>query len=248
MKTYEDKVAAELYEWQQAMQRSPSYSNATLKKMQERVNRVIPEAVHEAITLAIKQLTKAVLEGAEFTTKHDYPLMSLLETETRVKEKVNFYTSTATAEGAITGFGGFVSGLADFPLWLSIKMKMLFEVAALYGANTQDYRERLFLLHTFQLAFSSQKRRNSLYVLLSNWESQKEELPSHMDDFDWRTFQQDYRDHLDIAKLLQLIPGVGAVVGAYVNHRLTNRLAKTAMNAFRMRRLSPLPQALPEVI
>lgn len=244
MKNYEERIAAELYDWQKAMQRAPSYSNATLKKFQERINQVIPEPMHDAITAAIKQLVKAVLEGAEYTTVSSYGLMSLFETEKRVKEKINFYTSTATAEGAITGFGGFVSGLADFPLWLSIKMKMLFEMAALYGVDTKDYRERLFILHTFQLAFSSQKRRNSLYILLSNWDSQKTELPGNINDFDWRTFQQDYRDHLDVAKLLQLIPGVGAVVGAYVNHRLTNRLAKTAMNTYRMRRLVKPQKAL----
>ena len=36
-------------------------------------------------------------------------------------------------------------------------------------------------------------------------------------------------------KMLQLIPGIGAAVGALVNHRLTMKLGKTAMNAYRMR-------------
>lgn len=239
MKTYEEEIAFELYEWQQLMQRKPSASNQALKKMQHKINQIIPEKAHQIITSAIKQLVKAVLTGAEFTTFPSRGIMSLAETEKRVKEKVNIYTSTATAEGAITGFGGFVSSLADFPLWLTIKMKMLFEMATLYGIDTKDYRERLFILHVFQMAFSSQKRRNDLYVLISNWDKQKDQLPSDIEAFDWRTFQQDYRDHLDIAKLLQMIPGIGAVVGAIVNHRLTNRLAKTAMNAYRLRRLVP---------
>jgi len=226
------------------MQRPPSQSNAAVKNLQDRIRKVIPEKAHQIITTAIKELTKAVLNGADFTTGKPYGLQSLQETERQVKEKVNLYTSTATAEGAITGFGGFVSGLADFPLWLSIKMKMLFEMASLYGVDTRDYKERIFILYVFQLAFSSQKRRNGLYMLLSNWEKQKDELPGNVNEFDWRTFQEDYRDHLDIAKLLQLIPGVGAVVGAVVNHQLTNRLAKTAMNSYRMRRLEPNPPQL----
>jgi hypothetical protein len=52
---------------------------------------------------------------------------------------------------------------------------------------------------------------------------------------DWRKFQQEYRDYIDLAKLLQLVPGIGAVVGAYVNHTLTNKLGDTALQAYRMR-------------
>lgn len=226
------------------MQRKPSAPNARVQKIQAKINQAIPEKVHQVITQAVKQMTRGVLEGAEYTTIRTYELMSLMETEKIVADKINLYTSTATAEGAITGFGGFLSGLADFPLWMSIKMKMLFEIANLYGHDVKDYKERLFLLHIFNMAFSSQKRRNELYLLLSNWDAQKDALPQNVHDFDWRTFQQDYRDHLDIAKLLQLIPGVGAVVGAVVNHRLTNRLAKTAMNAYRMRRLVGEQQTL----
>ena len=56
-----------------------------------------------------------------------------------------------------------------------------------------------------------------------------------MNKFDWRSFQQEYRDFIDIAKLLQLIPGVGAAVGAYVNHKYTQKLGQTAINAYRLR-------------
>ena len=35
----------------------------------------------------------------------------------------------------------------------------------------------------------------------------------YMNQFDWRTFQQEYRDYIDLAKLAQMLPGVGAVVG-----------------------------------
>ncbi|MDW3212247.1 MAG: EcsC family protein [Reichenbachiella sp.] len=239
MSNYEEKIARELAEWQVTMQRTPSVSNAAIRKIQTKINSLLPNKLHQVITKVIKELTRAVLFGADFTTKPSTEVRSMMDIEEQVKDKINKYTSTATAEGAITGFGGFVSGLADFPLWLSIKMKMLFDIAASYGIDTKDYKERLFILHVFQLAFSSQKRRNEIYLIISNWEVQKDKLPTDINAFDWRSFQQEYRDHLDLAKLLQLIPGVGAVVGAYINHKLTNRLGKTAMNAYRMRRLSP---------
>ena len=71
--------------------------------------------------------------------------------------------------------------------------------------------------------------------MLENWDQCKTDLPETFKDFDWRNFQQEYRDYIDLAKLLQLIPGIGAAVGAYVNHRLTKRLGLNAMQAYRMR-------------
>ncbi|MGI8581540.1 MAG: EcsC family protein, partial [Chitinophagaceae bacterium] len=55
---------------------------------------------------------------------------------------------------------------------------------------------------------------------------------------DWRTFQQEYRDYIDLAKMAQLIPVIGAPVGVVVNYRLIKKLGITAMNAYRMRILN----------
>ncbi len=112
---------------------------------------------------------------------------------------------------------------------------MLFDVAALYGYDVRDYRERLYILHIFQLAFSSQQHRRGVYAQMVDWEQKKQQLPEDIHQFDWRNFQQEYRDYIDLAKLAQLIPGIGAVVGLVVNYRLLKKLGLTAMNAYRMR-------------
>ena len=112
---------------------------------------------------------------------------------------------------------------------------MLFDIAALYGHPVDDYKERVYILHIFQLTFSSQQHRQKIYALLERWEEYKNELPASISEFDWRNFQQEYRDYIDLAKLLQLVPGIGAAVGAYVNHRLTQKLGTYAMQAYRMR-------------
>ena len=67
------------------------------------------------------------------------------------------------------------------------------------------------------------------------WDQRKEFLPDDINQFEWREFQQEYRDYIDLAKMAQLIPGVGAVVGFVVNYRLIKKLGVTAMNAYRMR-------------
>lgn len=235
MTLYETSIQAELEVWKQRMRKAPSYSSLLAKRLQNRINRAIPEKIHKAITLAIKQMTQAVFFGAGFTTRPPVKPESLESCENKVLERIKFYRNTATAEGAITGAGGILLGLADFPIWLTLKMKMLFEVAALYGFDTSRYQERVYMLHIFELCFSSPVHRNKIFEILVHWEEHEKTLPPDMKDFNWRSFQQEYRDYIDIAKLLQLIPGIGAAVGALVNHHLTMKLGKTAMNAYRMR-------------
>jgi uncharacterized protein (DUF697 family) len=235
MTLYEIHVLAELGIWQRRMQKPPSLTNQLAKRLQNRINRAIPEKIHQAITLSIKQMTRAVFFGAGFTTRTPAYVESLETCERKVLERVRVYRNTAAAEGAVTGAGGILLGLADFPIWLTLKMKMLFEIAALYGYDTSRYQERVYMLHIFELCFSSTEHRNKIYRLLANWQEHEKTLPPDINDFNWRNFQQEYRDYIDIAKLLQLVPGIGAAVGAVVNHKLTNRLGNTAMNAYRMR-------------
>ena len=73
---------------------------------------------------------------------------------------------------------------------------------------------------------------------MENWDQKSKELPADIHQFDWRRFQQEYRDYIDLAKMAQLVPVIGAPVGVIVNYRLIKKLGHTAMNAYRMRLLS----------
>ena len=180
---------------------------------------------------------RAVLFGAELINQPVKIEGNLELRESLVNEKINFYKKGAAAEGGITGAGGILLGLADFPLLLSIKLKLLFEIAAVYGFDVKDYKERLYILYIFQLAFSSQQNRKLVFETMKEWKKISAELPNDINQFNWRTFQQEYRDYIDLAKMAQLIPVIGAPIGAVVNYRLISRLGKTATNAYRMRLL-----------
>jgi len=236
MNNYEYKAVLELETWKSSMQRSPSFINRVTKRTQKRINRIIPEKIHKVVTTAIKQMTRGVIFGSRITTFSKSRRLTLEQIETKARKTIKIYRSTAAVEGGITGFGGFLSGMADLPLWLTIKIKMLFQIAANYGIDVKDYKERVYVLHIFQLTFSSQQHRNKVFEIMANWEAHVELLPDDIHNFDWRTFQLEYRDYIDLAKLLQLIPGVGAIIGSFVNYRLTNKLGKNAMNAYRLRR------------
>jgi hypothetical protein len=235
MEVYQRKATTELKTWQKRMLRNPSFFNNLSKRLQTRVNKMIPEKFHTTITTMLKQMVRGVLFGARHTT--DRPLRNAdLETrEELVMKKINNYRKTAAVEGGITGAGGLLLGLADFPILIGIKIKLLFEVASLYGFDIDNYKERIYILHIFELAFSSHEHRKSVYLKMVDWNDKSKDLPGDIDKFDWRSFQQEYRDYIDLAKMAQLIPGIGAPIGVIVNNALIKKLGITAMNAYRMR-------------
>jgi hypothetical protein len=235
MNSYDYQIQHELRLWQKQMQRSPGLLNKMAKGMQDRINRIIPEKIHSVITTAIKQMIRAVIFGAKLTTAKPLVNITTEERETKAQERIEFYKKTAAAEGGLTGAGGFMLALADFPLLLTLKMKMLFDIANMYGFDVEDYRERIYILYIFQLAFSSQQKRKEVYLQMVNWKERRKNFPEDIHKFEWRSFQQEYRDYIDLAKLAQLIPVIGAVVGLVVNYRLLDKLGKTAKNAYRMR-------------
>jgi hypothetical protein len=114
-------------------------------------------------------------------------------------------------------------------------MKLLYEIAAIYGFDVNDYKERIYILYVFQLAFSSKSNVNEVFAKMENFEEYSHTLPRDINSFDWRVFQQEYRDYIDLAKLLQMVPVIGAFVGAYVNTKLIDKLSETAIQAYRMR-------------
>ncbi|MFD2210487.1 EcsC family protein [Virgibacillus halophilus] len=231
MNDYEWMVHDELTAWKETLCKRPNLVKRFTKKTQTKINAVIPDKVHKAISDSIKTMVKATLSGSNIISRKQRPLHTLYEKDKQLQSALSTYRKTAVAEGAGTGAGGLLMGLADFPLLLSIKIKFLYDAAYIYGFDPRTYEERLFILQIFQLAFSNDAHRRKTLYLVENWEKEKESVM----DMDWQVFQQEYRDYIDLAKMLQLIPGFGAIVGAYANYNLLDHLGETAMNVYRMR-------------
>jgi hypothetical protein len=239
MNEYELKVIDEIADWKRKITRRTGMIKRLSKKAQGKINHLIPTKVHLVLTGSIKAMVKATLFGSQLMTrKSQERRLSLEERDKLVRKKIVAYQRTAIVEGAGTGAGGILIGLADFPLLLTIKMKFLFDVAYIYGFNTSEYEERLFILHVFQLAFSSGEIRRKTLSEIENWDIRKQ----HLVEMDWHKFQEEYRDYIDFAKMFQLVPGIGAVVGAFANNNLIRHLGLTAMNAYRLRILNRAPE------
>jgi hypothetical protein len=234
---YEEKAYDELLDWQRKIRKRGNKFGRMSKHVQNKLNAMIPEKVHQVFSEAVKGMVQSVLSGSNLVFKKTFPEMfTLEEKEEKIKEQLDKYRKTATIEGAGTGAGGLLLGLADFPLLLSIKLKFLYDVARIYQYDLKNLEERIFLLMVFQLAFSSDEKRIETLNIIENWDTEKKRLT----DLDWKRFQQEYRDYIDIVKMLQLVPGIGAAVGAYANYKLLDRLGETAIYAYRMRYFNQL--------
>lgn len=242
MGIYEEQVRRELRRWEMEVLQPPGFFERTSKKVQTKINDLIPAQIHQGLTAAVKGIVKSVLFGMDYIPKGLPQLsLTLVERDDKASELINAYKKIAAAEGAGAGAGGFVLGMVDFPALIAIKMKFLFELAHVYGYSTRDYRERMFLLHVFQLAFSSQMKRPALYAAIADWERTAEQWPpdgQELQHIDWEQFQREYRDSIDLRKMLQLVPGIGAVVGAWANYGLLDDLGTVGVNCFRMRVLA----------
>lgn len=227
---YDATARAELAAWRAAVLKPPSAFQAAAKGLQNRITNLIPEKVHLAVSKVIEQMTRGILVGSDFVTPPPRTGLLLAEREALVRKAIEGYRNVATVEGGVAGAGGFLLAAADFPALIAIKIKLLFEIAALYGHDGQVWRERLYILSIFQLAFSSPDHRRDVYEQMTG-----DEQPATVEDFDWRRFQQEYRDYIDLAKMAQLLPVVGAPIGAIVNFRLVEQLGATAINAYRLR-------------
>lgn len=232
---FEDKAMAEMTVWLAKTKQKPAFLSRLTKITQSGINEIVPEKVHQVVTYAIEKMVKAVLFGTKYITPKALQGLSLQEREAKVDRIIRVYQSTASVEGAVTGAGGILLGLADLPAFLTIKMKMLFEIAAAYGYDVRKFEERLYILYVFKITFSSQQSRNQTISILENWEEYVAGLPPETSDFDWRDFQLEYRDYLDLAKLVQLIPIIGAPVGAIANYKLAAKLGSVSKQCYRMR-------------
>ncbi|ONI46966.1 hypothetical protein AN644_02100 [Candidatus Epulonipiscium fishelsonii] len=232
---YNYKIEREVLRWIAEISEPETNIKQKAQDVQNKLNSMYPQKYHQIMTEAVRGMVKAVILGIDYIPNPPVIKTSLPRRDKMAYKEISYHKRMAMIEGAYTGMGGIFLGIMDFPFLLSIKMKMLYELSAIYGYDTSSVRERVYMLLIFHLAFSSQKSKKVILSRLENWDEYKKTIPEDMSNLDWEIFQREYRDYLDFAKLLQLLPVVGAPIGAYVNNKLLKSLGTTAINAFHLR-------------
>jgi hypothetical protein len=247
---YIDRVKIELEQWEKEIVCEPSFLDKLSRRVQKKVDSFIPDIVHEKIAQALQLSIKGLTSGIALITSDDYLLQKNLPLrikDSRANELILKYKNLASAEGAVTGAGGALLSAVDFPALIGIKLKLLQELSTNYGFNAKEFSERMFMIKLFQFAYSIEYLKFQRYEELRDWQpSRTEEKTNSLftDGTDWRAFATEYRDAIDMRKLLQIVPGIGAVVGAIANRSILDDLAQAAIRIYQLRVIKELDSSL----
>lgn len=144
----------------------------------------------------------------------------------------------ATLQGATTGFGGIFTLVIDIPALLGLSLKVLQEMALVYGYNPNDYHERIFIVQCLQFAASDYVGKQAILKNLSQYDEQVVNRESISQIKGWREVIQTFRDQYTWKKMLQAFPIVGIIIGAYLNRSLLSDVAETGHMLYRKRRIA----------
>lgn len=239
---YENKVKIELRLWEESIQVETGIFEGLSRRLQKKIDALIPEAFHSTLSKAMEMAVNSVLKGINLIPVDEKKIsvakdMNLIDIDKEVDRIIDLYKKIGAVSGAGTGAGGLAAMSLDYPALITVKLKMLQEIAQAFGYNIKEEKERLFLLKVFLLAFSGDVSRKTVFKEIKEWGTIKEKEISNTYEeiMDWREFYSEYKESIEFKKMLQIVPGIGAIVGAWANYDLVQELGNTARNAYRLR-------------
>lgn len=233
---YQTQVKRELALWEKKMLKDMGVIEGFSRDIQKKIDSYIPLKIHTSISKTMEVAIKSILGGINLIPVDkkmltQFRLKTLAQTDREVDKIISRYKKLATATGAGTGIGGLLSLAVDYPALISLELKMLQEIARSFGYDIREKKERIYLLKVFILAFSGDRCKKRTYLEVINYEN-------NFSDVDWQELYHEYKEKVDFKKMLQIIPGFGALIGAWANYGLIEELGETARNCYRLRKIS----------
>jgi len=155
------------------------------------------------------------------------------------------YKSLAAAEGAATGVAGLPGIVVDLPALVTLNLRAIGEYATYYGFDVTLQQERLFAMNVLGLASSPKDSAKQVamaeLVRIARDVAMKKTWATLEEHAFVQVVQQIARAvgiRLTKAKLAQVVPVFGAVVGSGFNAYYTARVCDAAYNLYRERLLA----------
>ena len=221
------------------------------------IDKITPEFIQKKIGMLLDEVGNFIQSGGQYLVKEETvlnkirkqttePINSIddikylpLETMNVVSEEIKKNSGNiATVQGATTGFGGIITLAIDIPIVLGLSLKTLQELAISYGFNPKEKEERIFIIKCLQFASADVVGKEAILKELSDYGNRhhlSHDMTSQLKG--WREVVFTYRDQFGWKKLLQVIPIVGMVLGAYTNRSMLKDIAETGIMLYRKRRL-----------
>lgn len=186
----------------------------------------------------LRELEKAALLPPNELSINDIPDLPLQVMDEVAKKLIASRKQWATVQGATTGFGGIFTLLIDIPALLGLALKVLQEMALVYGYHPHDRRERVFIVQCLQFAASDYVGKQAILKKLSHFDDEIPERESISQLQGWREVMVTFSDQFTWKKLFQIIPVIGIPIGAWLNRSLLADVAETGHMLYRKRRIA----------
>ena len=140
-----------------------------------------------------------------------------------------------TADGTVLGVFGM--GMPDIPIFLGLLLKSCYEIAAAYGFDYRDPRERKYTIAVMKTAFSREEDRVTASREcddLAGIMERGEEFEREITDDDMKDIAEVLATEMLVAKFLQGFTFFGVVGGAF-NYNMMSKISKAARLKYKKR-------------
>ena len=183
--------------------------------------------------------------GLSVEKPEDIASLELEEIDKTVGFLAAKYKSLAGLEGGATGAAGVAGILIDVPALVTLNLRAVGEYATYYGFDVTSQQERLWVMNVLGYASSpndlSKQHALAQLVLIAQDVARRrawEVLEEHAFVQILQQIAKAVGIRLTKAKLAQVIPAVGAAVGAGFNAYYTSRVCDAAYYLYRERFLA----------
>lgn len=222
------------------------------------LDKVTPEFIQKKISLMLDELGQFIQTGGQYLTSEkavlnlvrkyhkESDIQSIGEISTLPLEVMKLVcedlkknrSSTATIQGATTGFGGIFTLAIDIPVLLGLSLKTLQEIAYVHGYNPNERKERIFIVKCLQFASADIVGKEAILNELSSYYDQSDKPKEMMSQLQgWREVVYTYRDQFGWKKLFQMVPIAGMVFGAFTNRSMVQDIAEAGTMLYRKRKI-----------
>jgi len=152
------------------------------------------------------------------------------------------YKAGGIGEGAAAGSAGASGLMVDIPLLTTMALRAIGEYATYYGFDLSNKDERLYMLYVLSLGCSLDDRTKYKVVAemqqialrmaqAAEWQSSDKAMLLQMT----KKIAEKFGDKLTKKKLMQVVPGVGAIIGAWSSSSLLADICEAAHFSYRKR-------------
>lgn len=227
-----------------------------ISPISEKIQGKIPDKLKSTLESAFYNAFKVVIKnGSKYIEKlynkekikldheiNDYSLnkrmtrksLKLIDSQGKKSKLIN--STISTVEGVGLGLLGI--GIPDIPVFISMILKTVYEIALSYGFNYENEEEKIYILNLINVALSSEEEKQIYNEKLNNIENKiilGLDIENILDE-EIKETSKVLSNSLLVAKFIQGLPIVG-VIGGVTNYQFISKVSKYARIRYKKRYL-----------